>query len=144
MSVNCCEREHPVVWSPDTLFPQTVTLLFNLFHTKSKNFRISVQQPKVQSFSQIKALLTWEHSEDGSKGIELEAVDDIAKVTHLYGHEDASSGKEEDVQALRYNAQPQHSYGENWSWKRNSKEEGRHIHVVGVGMNTVEGMMEWL
>lgn len=59
-------------------------------------------------------LLTWEHSEYGSKGVELEAVDDVAKVTHLYGHEEASGGQQEDVQALRNNAQPQHSYGESW------------------------------
>lgn len=59
-------------------------------------------------------LLTWEHSEYGGEGVELEAVNDVAKVTHLYGHEDASGGQEEDVQALCNNAQPEHSYGENW------------------------------
>lgn len=61
----------------------------------------------------ITTLLTWEHSEYGGEGVELEAVDDIAKVTHLYGHEDASGGQQEDVQALRNNAEPQHSWGEN-------------------------------
>lgn len=61
-------------------------------------------------------LLTWEHSEYGSEGVELEAVDDVAKVTHLYGHEEASGGQQEDVQAFRNNAQPQHSYGESWLW----------------------------
>lgn len=55
---------------------------------------------------------TWEHGEYGSEGVELEAVDDVAKVTHLNGHEDASGGQQKDVQALRDDAQPQHSCGE--------------------------------
>lgn len=88
-------------------------------------------------------LLTWEHGEYGSEGVELEAVDDIAKVTHLYGHEDASSGQQEDVQALRNNAQPQHSCGEKWSWRRNSKEaEKKTFMLWGVEVNTAEWMME--
>lgn len=75
--------------------------------------------------------LTWEHSEYSSEGIELEAVDDVAKLTHFDGHEDASGGQQEDVQALRNNAQPQHSCGENGCGNGNRKEED----VAAVGAN---------
>lgn len=51
-------------------------------------------------------LLTWKHSEYGSEGVELEAVDDVAKVTHLYRHENAAGSQQEDVQALCNDAQP--------------------------------------
>lgn len=57
--------------------------------------------------------VTWEHGKNGSEGIELEAVDDVAEVANFYGHEDAPGGQQEDVQALRHDAQPQHSCGEN-------------------------------
>ena len=73
----------------------------------------------------ITTSLTWQHGEYGGEGVEFQAVDDVAEVTHLYGHEDASGGQQEDVQALRNNAQPQHSYGERWLWQRNSNEEGK-------------------
>lgn len=53
--------------------------------------------------------VTWEHSKNGCEGIELEAVDDVAKVANFYGHEDAPGGQKEDVQALCHDAQPQHS-----------------------------------
>lgn len=89
-------------------------------------------------------LPTWEHSEYGSEGVELEAVDDVAKVTHLDGHEDAPGGQQEDIQALRNNAQPQHSYGENQLWQRNNKEAEKKTHIlyaVGVEENTAEWMM---
>lgn len=78
--------------------------------------------------------LTWEHSEYGSEGVELEAIDDIAKVTHLYGHKDAPSGQQEDVQALCNNTQPQHSCGKSWLEQRNCKvrERKKQIHVMEV------------
>lgn len=56
--------------------------------------------------------LTREHSKNGSKGVELEAVDDVSEMANFYGHEDAPGGQQEDVQALRHDAQPQHSCGE--------------------------------
>lgn len=57
----------------------------------------------------ILMLLTWQHSEYGSKGVELEPVDDVADVTHFYGHKDASGGQQENVEALCNYAQPQHT-----------------------------------
>lgn len=57
--------------------------------------------------------LTWQHGEYGGEGVELEAVNDIAKVTHLYRHEDASGRKQEDIQALRNDTQPKHSCGKS-------------------------------
>lgn len=63
-------------------------------------------------FGLIRPPPTWEHGEYGSEGVELEAVDDVAKLTHLNGHEDASGGQQKDVQALCNDAQPQHSCGE--------------------------------
>lgn len=67
---------------------------------------------------------TWEYGEYGSKGIQLEAIDDVAKVTNLNGHEDAPGGQQKDVQALRNDAQPQHPcQGTNKTVKNNCKAE---------------------
>lgn len=80
-------------------------LLLKTHKTRTASFVLSflgvpIQWELVEQTLKIMTLLTWKHSEYGSEGIELEAVDDVAKVTHLYGHEDASGSQQEDVQAL--------------------------------------------
>lgn len=89
--------------------------------------------------------LTREHSENGSKGVELEAVDDVSEMANFYGHEDAPGGQQEDVQALRHDAQPQHSCGEKtclcWWRQRRRTDSGE----WGGGVDSTERMRmdEW-
>lgn len=91
---------------------------------------VSIPTCKCESFSPTAfdsvAPLTREHGEYGSEGVKLEAVDNVAKVTHLDGHEDAPGGQQEDVQALGNNAQPQHSCGKIVEKKR-MREREKHL-----------------
>lgn len=67
--------------------------------------------------------LTWQHSENGGEGVELEAVDDIAKVTDFQRHEEASCGQQEDVQTFSHDAQPEHACGERSALATTRPEE---------------------
>lgn len=51
---------------------------------------------------------TWEHSEDSSKGIELESINDVAGVDQIQTHEAEAHHKQNDVQHLRNQRQPQY------------------------------------
>ncbi|KAG7219366.1 hypothetical protein INR49_019072 [Caranx melampygus] len=53
--------------------------------------------------------LTGQHGEDGSKGVELESIDDVAGVEKLQTHETEADHQQQDVEHLRHHGQPQHT-----------------------------------
>lgn len=53
--------------------------------------------------------LTGQHGEDGSEGVELESIDDVAGVEKLQTHETEANHQQQDVEHLRHHGQPQHT-----------------------------------
>lgn len=62
------------------------------------------------SFTKELSQTTWEHSEDGSEGIELKSINDVAGVDQLQTHQAEAHHQQNDVQHLRNQWQPQHPW----------------------------------